>query len=381
MKILNISLKCTFTPGLGYQENLLPEYQKKLGHEVTLITTNQIRDMNGNVLFLKPGEQILDNGVRIIRIKVNKLLAKFGYYPQIGKLIKNNQPDYIFCHNLCTLIPAQAIKYKKQHPNVILVSDNHQDISNGGKSGFFNSFIYIYYKLFWKIWIKYFYKIYATTGWRKDYANEKYGIPNEKLDTLLLGIDTDKMPKDKSAIRIKVRQELGIPKTSFVFFQGGKLYKERKVLETLKSFLVLNNENLHLILIGKLFDDIKDDAIKLIEKSKNIHYLGFINGTEVKNYLIASDFGIFPNLHSVIWEEAIGCGLPCVFGKYKGENHMNICDNCILIDNPTEENIKSILLKVSSDKDYYEKLKINAEKASDSLSYYNIAQKSLEGLK
>ncbi len=380
MKILNISLKCTFTPGLGYQENLLPEYQKKLGHDVILITTNQMRDKNGNVIFIEPGESILENGVRVIRIEINKFLACFGYYPQITELIDKIKPDFIFCHNLCTLIPLQAIRYQKKHSKVVLVSDNHQDISNGGKPGLKTSLIYLFYKILWKLWIKHFYKIYGTTGWRACYAHKKYGIPNDKLDTLLMGVDTDKIPKDKVSVRSEIRKELGIPESSFVFIHGGKLNNHKGIVESLRAFLTLNN-NCHFILIGKLFDDIKTEVIKLTENYSNIHYLGFINGEKIKEYLIASDFGVFPGRHSVIWEEAIGCGLPCVFGKYEDGNHMDICDNCILIDNPTEENIKSILQKVSIDKDYYKKLKINSVKASDSLSYYNIAQKSLEGLK
>ena len=69
-----------------------------------------------------------------------------------------------------------------------------------------------------------------------------------------------------------------------------------------------------------------------------------------------------------------------VFGKYKDGNHMDICGNCILIDIPSEIKIKEILQKVIIDKEYYKQLKYNANKSSDSLSYYKIAQKSLEGL-
>ncbi len=379
MRILNISLNCTFTYGLGYQENLLPEYQKKLGHDVTLITSDLMRDADGNVVVVEPGESILENGVRLVRIHTPSFFSRIGYYPQIGKLIEKYKPDLIFAHNLCTMIPAQAIKYKKKHPNVILISDNHQDAGNGGRPGIITKLTYQRYKLHWKSWIKHFYKIYGTTAWRKDYAHEKYGIPHDKLDTLLMGVDTDRLPEDFKKVRADVRSKLNIPESSFVFVNGGKLHKEKLIVETLSAFVKMGRPDAHIILFGKLFDDVQEEVLEFVNANDNIHYLGFIAGNDVKKYLIASDFGVFPGRHSVIWEEAIGCGLPCIFGKYPGSNHMDICGNAFLFDDPQEEDILAIMKKTVEDEEYYRTLKGNAIKASDSLSYYTIAKKSLEG--
>ena len=40
MKIVHIAPSAPYNDHWGYQDNLLPKYQKKLGHEVTMITTN-----------------------------------------------------------------------------------------------------------------------------------------------------------------------------------------------------------------------------------------------------------------------------------------------------------------------------------------------------
>ena len=37
MKILHISPNCVYNDYWGYQENLLPKYQRRLGHEVSII--------------------------------------------------------------------------------------------------------------------------------------------------------------------------------------------------------------------------------------------------------------------------------------------------------------------------------------------------------
>ena len=38
--ILNIALSAPYNDYWGYQDNLLPKYQRKLGHQVIIITTN-----------------------------------------------------------------------------------------------------------------------------------------------------------------------------------------------------------------------------------------------------------------------------------------------------------------------------------------------------
>ena len=42
MKILHIAPNAPYNRGWGYQENLLPKYQKKLGHDVTVIVRTKL---------------------------------------------------------------------------------------------------------------------------------------------------------------------------------------------------------------------------------------------------------------------------------------------------------------------------------------------------
>jgi hypothetical protein len=40
MKIVHICLACFYVEGMGYQENLLPKYHVKQGHQVTVLTND-----------------------------------------------------------------------------------------------------------------------------------------------------------------------------------------------------------------------------------------------------------------------------------------------------------------------------------------------------
>lgn len=382
MRVLHILMTGSFTDGMGYQDNLLTEYQHKHGHEVILIAPNLKRNERGEMIETPEGEELLPNGVLVVRTKRSrKIFSSVGYYPSIFPLIKKYSPDMIFIHGLCTLIPQQAIAYKKNHPVVKIVADSHQDDENTYTAGLIHGTIIKFYKFKWKKWIKYVSKVYGTTSWRVSFAHKYYGIPEEKLDTLIMGVNSDALPSNPEQVRINVRKELGIPQDAFVFLNGGKIYKDKKITEALSAFEKMNNDKAYFILFGKIFDDVYDEIMPIISRCDHIKYLGFIDGKTVMNYLFAADFGVFPRLHSVLWEEAMGCELPCVFGRYPGGNHIDICDNCIIIDDYSENKILEVMNKVINDVEYYSVLKQNSIRTASAFSYHTIADKSVECMK
>ena len=50
MRITHLCLACFFPDGFSYQENMLPKYHKKLGHDVSVVASLQTFDKNGNVI-------------------------------------------------------------------------------------------------------------------------------------------------------------------------------------------------------------------------------------------------------------------------------------------------------------------------------------------
>ena len=76
MKIVHIAPQAPYNEGWGYQENLLPKYQKKLGHDVTLIVSNLENSQNG-IREVLPTDYVREDGVRVIRLKAKKYFSKF----------------------------------------------------------------------------------------------------------------------------------------------------------------------------------------------------------------------------------------------------------------------------------------------------------------
>ena len=378
MKILNICMGAPFTEGYSYQDNLLSEYQHKLGHEVTVLTTTRTRNSEGKIIEIEEETKFLENGVRLIRVKAgNKLKQFLGYYPEIKKYIRDIHPDMIFVHGLGTLVMKDAVAYKKNNKNAVIVADNHQDKVNTN----IKSIMYIgqltMFNILWKYWICYVDRVYGTTAWRKKFAEEAYGITTKKTDILTLGVDTDHLSKDKEGIRNGIRTELEIEDNSFVYIAGGKINRKKHILEAIKAFLQIKGKA-YFIIFGPLHEEIKSEFELLISKSDRIKYIGSIESKKIYQYFYAADFAVFPGFHSVLWEEAVGCGIPCLFRKYEEKNHTDICGNCICVENPNVQDIYIHMEKVYNDNFYYQQLKSNAAIAANSFSYYEVAKKSIE---
>ena len=362
MKILHFCMGAPFTEGYSYQDNLLTEYQHKHGHEVMVVTSTRTRNSEGKIVQTASGQKTMDNGVILLRLPVKyKLQGLLGAYPGMQPIMEEFHPDLIFIHGLCSFLPAQAIRYKKKQNGIPkIVADNHQDERNTKRTGFPFRQVMALHRCGWKLWSRDVEKVFGTTSWRVSFANRYYGIPQELLDTLIMGVDSDRLPADRADIT------------------GGKLDSRKCILETVRAFRMLEDKNVRFLIFGSVDEKISNEFFPLVEADKRIHYIGYIPSKDVQKYFIASDFGVFPDSHSVLWEEAIGCGLPCLFHKFGERDHMNVCGNCICIDSVTDRKIYEIMLRMATDSDAYSSMKRNAEEAAKVFSYHAIAEKSVE---
>lgn len=380
MKILNIAMRSCITEGYTYQDNLLPEYQHKLGHEVIVLTSKSTRDSNGQIVETSEGVKYLNNGVKLIRQSAGNFICQlFGIYPSIGRIIGEENPDIILVHGLPSFVPRQMIKFKKRHPETILLADSHQDERNAKVKGFPFGLFMLLWRYCWKKWIPYFSHVYGVTSWRTDFAHYQYGIPWEKLDTLIMGVDNDRLPIDREAVRREIREGLGLTEDNFIFVCGGKFDARKLVVETMTAFSACKMQHIRLVLFGSVAPEIEMQFNQLLKQDKRIMYVGYIPSAEAQRYFIASDFGLFPGRHSVLWEEAAGCGLPCLFPTYTNHDHLQVCGNCIQVPHNSDSNdISKIIDRVVLDGDYYDTLKKNAAKAASTFYYSEIAKKSIE---
>ena len=193
MRILNIAPESPYNEGWGYQDNLLPKYQARLmNNEVTLVITTQTH-RDGRIEETEQADYCSEDGFRVIRRPVKHVnimgLGKLLFYIDINDVLQTFKPDLIFLHGLSSITIFQVIAYKKKNPDVVIVRDNHLDYNIGYKpdSNLKSKAICLIYKAINKITIKYVDRVYCVTPWRKKYAEDVFGIPENKTDVLIMG--------------------------------------------------------------------------------------------------------------------------------------------------------------------------------------------------
>lgn len=384
MKIVNLILHGNFTDGMAYQENCLPYYQSKVYNAEVVIIAGQYKlELGTNKSIIEPvGETICDNGLRLIRIKStkSKFLRKFAYYPTLLDILEQEKPDYIFAHLVQSLSMLDLKKYKEKHPQVKIFADNHADYINSAHNWMSK---YILHKCIWRMVLKSSINsietLYGVLPARVDFLRQVYKLPIHKTDLLMMGAEDDKIQADKSLeYRSIIRQKLSIKENDFVFITGGKIDLKKNIGLLVDSLNELELSHVKLIIFGK--PDLEmNDYLNVIREIPYIRYIGWITPDEMYQYFHAADMVVFPGTHSVLWEQAVGTGLPGIFRHWDGIEHIDKEGNIEFINGESKEELKKILEKVSCNMDIYNNMRTRAEQVKDDFLYSSIARRSLIG--
>jgi len=121
------------------------------------------------------------------------------------------------------------------------------------------------------------------------------------------------------------------------------------------------------------------EEFSALSKSKNIRAIGWIDATKVYDYFLAADLAIFPGTHSVLWEQAVGTGCPCVFRRWKGIEHIDVGGNCVFLERGDQEEIEQLILKIRDHPSLLVDMKaVAVERGIREFSYSDIARRAIE---
>jgi glycosyltransferase involved in cell wall biosynthesis len=57
---------------------------------------------------------------------------------------------------------------------------------------------------------------------------------------------------------------------------------------------------------------------------RNIIYVGWVKPGEIYQYYMASDVAVYPGGQSVLWQQAIACGLPLICKYWYGCEYLDL---------------------------------------------------------
>lgn len=385
MKIVHVCLSAFYIEGFGYQENVIPRYNKNEGHDVTIIASRfTYRSDNGEPGITDAGEYFNDDGIKVIRIDnkyswLGKLNDKIKKYKGTYELLEIEKPDLIFNHGIQFLDLSEITRYIKDHPNCRLVVDSHAASINSGTNILSRELLHkrIYKKIIQKS-LKYISVVFVLAPGCKEFAKEMYSIPDGKMEYLYLGADTQKINFDeKDVISLRIRDELNLKHDDFVFITGGKLSKGKNIKSLLMSLKEIHSKKIKLIIFGAFSDDIRDEMFTMIAQDDRVKYIGWLRGDEVYDYYLASDAAVFPGTKSALWEQAICSGLPIICRRWPGMEYVDVGGNVLFVENDIIELAQKIEL-LANDRELYNEMKqVACTKGFETFSYEVIARQAI----
>lgn len=391
MRILHCCLAAFYIDNYGYQENIITKMHKSHGHDVYILASTETFLESKTLGYVTPSSYVNEDGIKVTRVPYTNLLPKviarkLRIYKGIKSEICKFQPDIIFMHDAQTLAVFPIIYYIERHPKVRLYIDSHTDFINSARNWFSENILHrIIYRFYVKKTIPFTSKYYGTLPARVKFYIDVYGTPINKTEYLPMGVDDTAVDfSQRDNIRQKIREKLSFNNGDFVIITGGKLDKRKKVLELIKAFKLINRDNLRLLIFGTIQNEIKEEWNELVntDKDNRIKYIGWLQAKETYKYFFASDIACFPGTHSTLWEEVVGYGIPGIYKKWEGIDHMDRGGNCIILDSTNSENLLHIFLSLLDDRSKYQKLLNNARKptTTDFFAYSKIAEKAIENI-
>ncbi len=306
----------SFIEGWGYQENLLPLYQKRAGHDVVIVSDNAHLRILANQPELRnqiiaQGSEYSYEGMKIYKIKTFLNTSSTAFFCfGLHKILEKERPDIIFHHNVGLATLSVAARYKRQHPNIKLYVDSHVDWINESKNRLWHFFFYdiVIPLQVWRLGktIDYYF---GVSPMRCQYLSKVFHVPEQKVRFFPIGCDTDEVEKVKDD-RKQLRKKFHISEDAFVVVIGGKMDRTKGTLELIAACdeIRRKGENIKLMLFGKSDDEIKSN----VDGKDWIVRLGWCYRITTLSLLKMADVACWPWLHTTLIEDSVAAGTPII---------------------------------------------------------------------
>ena len=381
-RIVHMCLSNIYADGYSYQENMLPRFHQALGYEVEIIASVETFDNNGQFTDHQGKREYLnENGIPVRRlayqkpVKIYRILRRYqGTYSSLEK----TDPDIIFIHG-CQFMDIDIVAdYLKKHPGIKVYVDNHADFNNSATNVLSKN---ILHKIIWKrcahIIEPFTSKFYGVVPARVDFLKEMYDLPADKCELLVMGADDDAVEKARCPeVRENRRTVYGVTDDDIVIVTGGKIdHNKPQVLKLMHAVNDMSDERVKLMVFGSVTDELKAEFDRNL--TDRVIHIGWRKSEDIYEDFAAADLVAFPGLHSVLWEQAVGMGVPCLFKRIKGFEHVDLGGNCLFFEQDDEEEYK---VRIMCALDQIDEMKqIAQEKGMKTFSYREIAKRALEG--
>lgn len=385
MRIMHVNLVMGYTEGLGYQENCVSRCHAEDGHQVTMLTTRYC--YTDGVWGRCPTSYDYDNdyGMHVIRLPfllplpyaVNR---RIGLFRGTWQVIDQERPEVICIHNHQFLDVLAFARYRRRHPEVRILIDSHADHTNCARNLLSE---HVLHRRIWKACTQAIApcaeRFYGVTPSRLDFMVDVYGIDRDQCELLMMGAEDDLVRLARmTGVRERIRTQYGIGEEDFLIVTGGKINHWRsETLHLMEAVAAIGQTNVHLLIFGNVAEELRSRFDELLQ-SPNITFAGWQDALATYEIMGAADLVVFPGLHSVMWEQAVGLGVPCVFRDIDGFHHVDLGGNAILLKDVSTESLRRTVQELVDNPDRCAEMRRVAEtKGMQTFSYREISRRSI----
>lgn len=381
-KVVHIMLAGPVTDGWTYQDNMITKYHKKLGHDVTMITSKWVWGTNGKLEKTDRNEYINVDGVSVVRLELSgkdSFEKKYKRYIGLSEKLEQEAPDVLFIHNVSFGNMDDIVRYIQKHPNIKVYVDNHSDFSNSGTNWLSKN---VLHKVIWKRNAKmiepYTNKFYGVLPARVDWLKEMYSLPVAKCELLVMGGDDEEIENAEAMdARKEIRTRYSVKDDDFLIMTGGKIDSAKKqTLLLMEAVHKMQNPKIKLIVFGSVEEALMPE-VKRLSDGDRVKYIGWLKGSDSYKYFSASDLVVFPGRHSVFWEQVVAQGIPMICKYWEGTTHVDLGGNVRFLCKDQVDEIQNMIEFVLREEVYTEMYRIAQEK-KEKFRYSQIAKRSIE---
>ncbi|KAF2955573.1 glycosyltransferase family 4 protein [Marinitoga sp. 38H-ov] len=271
--------------GKHIHQNLLEKGFKELNYNINVYYP----PVNYNILSLfflslKNFNKIFDTSLPVMKKKLF-LEHKLNYF----RNLKLSNYNIVHAHDVLSA-------YGVNHSNIILTLHgyfakeglNYNDFSEKEKNKIYN-----YYYNIEKKALKNVKQIIAVDTRIKEYLINEFKFPEEKIEVIYNFIDTDKFKVIDDIEKNKLREELNIPKKSFIVLVPRRYVDKNGVIYAARAFKNMN-DNFYFIFIGR--GPLKERVSDILKNNKNARVLDNVDHDNIVKYYQVSDVVLIPSI-------------------------------------------------------------------------------------
>jgi glycosyltransferase involved in cell wall biosynthesis len=317
-------------PGYGYDEIQLGREQRRMGHEVIVITSNFLHpDGLYDVLrrrfperHVDPRDEVVD-GVRVQRLR-SRELARRVWIGGLGKAIVDFKPEVVHVHNLLQFhLPRLAwLRATGRYAGAIVVDDHmHAGFVRRSPAG--RAFYATYRGVGQPLLGRYVDRVSAIADDTRDYLRDECGVRAD-IAVIPLGVDVEAFAPS-AELRQETRQRLGITGSTCVLLYTGKVIREKGVEMLVKAAQALeaDGREMTVVAVGDADESYQRELEDEARTSQvNLRLVPSVAQGELPPYYAAADVAVWPRQESKAVFEAMSCAVPVVVSATSGLAHI-----------------------------------------------------------